>query len=240
MKQFFKLLFFPGADLHTRSRHQVLPQYFRAGDIETLDAGCGNGALSYAAYRRGNRVTGVSLDTQQIERNRNYFKSIGISEDRLRFQVMNLHDLPKLGLKFDQIICSETLEHITDDNRVIQTFSELLKAGGVLHLCCPNALHPQHNLGRTNNPEDGGHVRDGYTYESYEKLLKPHGFKLSGEIGIGDETLVRADDIVRRLRNRFGDLAAFPAFAVLWPYARLRGSRQPKVPYSIYVRATKN
>jgi len=51
-----KRLLFPGLDLHTRCRYRFLSRYFRVGDIDTLDAGCGNGALSYAAYRREGRV----------------------------------------------------------------------------------------------------------------------------------------------------------------------------------------
>ena len=68
-----KEILFPGLDLHTRSRYRFLSRYFRKGDIDTLDAGCGNGALSYAAYRRGNKVLGVTMEPGQVEKDKEYF-----------------------------------------------------------------------------------------------------------------------------------------------------------------------
>ena len=60
-------MFFPGLDLHTRCCYRFLPTLFRSGRMEVLDAGCGNGALSYAAYRRGGRVLRVSCIPREVE-----------------------------------------------------------------------------------------------------------------------------------------------------------------------------
>src|ERR1019366_7616885 len=144
-----KRAFFPGLDLHTRCRYRFLPEYIRAGSIETLDAGSGNGALSYAAYRKGNRVLGVTLDQRSMDDTTALFRYIGIPQDAVQFRRMNVYDLGSLGRKFDQIICSETLEHIRRDREVVQLFADLLVPRGQLLLCCPHALHPEHNLGRT-------------------------------------------------------------------------------------------
>ena len=133
-----KRLLFPGLDLHTRSRYRFLTRYFKTGHIDTLDAGCGNGALSYAAYRRGNRVLGVTMEPTQVRKDIEYFSFLGTDPDRLKFEVLNLYDLPRLDRKFDQIICSETLEHISRHDLVVQYFHELLREGGVLHICCPS------------------------------------------------------------------------------------------------------
>src|SRR5207244_2792939 len=156
---------------------RFLPRFFREGPLETLDAGCGNGALTLTACRKGNRVLGVTLDEDQIRRNREFFARFGgVRTGLMQFEVCNLYDLRKLSRRFDQIICSETLEHISRDAEMVAIFHDLLQPGGILHLCCPNAMHPGHRLGRTNEPEDGGHVRDGYTWESYASLLEPAGF----------------------------------------------------------------
>ena len=90
-----KRLLFPGLDLHTRSRYRFLTRYFREGPIDTLDAGCGNGALSYAAYLRGNRVLGVTMDSLQVEKADEYFSFLGTDPIRLKFKVCNLYDLPR-------------------------------------------------------------------------------------------------------------------------------------------------
>jgi SAM-dependent methyltransferase len=208
-KDALKWFLFPGLDINTHCRRRFLPRFFRAGPLETLDAGCGNGALSLAAAQKGNHVLGVTLDEDQIRRNRAFFARWGgANPDRLQFEVCNIYELRKLGRKFDQIICVETLEHIARDAEVIAIFHDILNAGGVLHLCCPYALHPKHNLGRTNGPEDGGHVRDGYTWDSYRALLEPAGFRIEARAGLGSFPLEAAHRSIRSIRNRFGEVAA--------------------------------
>lgn len=233
-----KRAFFPGFDLHTRCRYKNLPHMFQTGAINTLDAGCGNGSLSYAAHRLGNKVFGLELNANQVARNLEFFKRIGCKD--MRFEVRNLYDLRSVEEKFDQIICSETLEHIARDAEVVRSLASLLKDGGVLHLCCPYALHPKHNLGRTNGPEDGGHVRDGYTLESYEALLMPAGFEIIDCVGLGSPLLNRADRVIRFVRNRAGDISALPLFLLFgWLAVSIDSKSSPKVPYSLYVKAIK-
>ena len=234
-----KWMFFPGLDLYTRGRYRFLPGFLIEGGVRTLDAGCGNGALAYAAYRRGNEVLGVTIDETQVEVANAFFSWLGVNPERLRFQVLNLYDLHKLKTKFDQIICAETLEHIRDDGKVIRSFYDLLNDGGVLHLCCPNANHPAHSFGRVNGPEDGGHVRDGYTLESYRQLLEPAGFRLEKAFGIGSRTLGFLDGPIRALRNHAGDIAALPLFLLAYPSILLFDYLNPPSPFSLYVLAKK-
>jgi 2-polyprenyl-3-methyl-5-hydroxy-6-metoxy-1,4-benzoquinol methylase len=212
---------------------------FRRGAIRTLDAGCGNGCLGFAARRLGNKVLCVSFDAHQVEKNREFYHCLGYSD--MEFEVCNLYDLARLGRQFDQIICSETLEHITGDAEVIRIFAEILTDNGVLHLCCPYAPHPSNNLGRTNDPETGGHVRDGYTLETYKALLEPVGFTIVSHFGLGSNLLIRTDQVVRFVRDHFGHLAAAPFFLLFGWLAVLLDDRmdEPKAPYSLYVQATK-
>ena len=231
-----KWVLFPGLDLHTRCRYRYLPRFFKSGRIDTLDAGCGNGALAYAAYKLGNRVLGVTNDPAQVRKARALFSSIRIDLHRLEFEVADLYNLTDMGRQFDQIICSETLEHISRDDLIVQNFYEVLRPGGVLHLCCPFALHPAHNLGRVDLPEDGGHVRDGYTLETYRGLLESVGFQITFSTGLGSPLLTSLDRPVRWLRNNLGHLAALPLFLTTLPLQRL-DSLNPDVPHSLYVQA---
>ncbi len=208
--QLIKLLLFPGIDLHTRCRYKILPKYFLKGDITTLDAGCGNGCLAYAAYKNGNNVTWVSFEDALIERNRDFYNFLNVDSNRLCFKIPNLYKVEELGCKFDQTICSETLEHIKDDKQIIKSFYNILNAKCVLHLCCPYSLHPEHCRGRVNELEDGGHVRDAYTQESYEELLKSNGFKIVEYVGIGSPILVTLDNFIRSISSTFGELFFMP------------------------------
>jgi len=238
VRLFCKWLLFPGLDLHTRCRYRFLPRFFRRGPLDTLDAGCGNGALGYAAYRRGSRVVGVTFDADQVRKAQEFFAFRGISQDQLHFELCNIYDLPLLGVKFDQIICSETLEHIARDWLVVRHFHALLRDGGVLHLCCPFSKHPD-NHGRFETTEDAGwHVRDGYTLESYRALLEPAGFEIVQSIGLGSPLLVRLARLIQSLWFRRGLTVALPLFLLTWPLQFL-DYLNPKVPLSLYVQAVK-
>jgi SAM-dependent methyltransferase len=217
---------------------RFLPRFFRPGAVDTLDAGCGNGALAYAAYRLGNRVIGITNDPGQVEKAQRYFRALGLDERRLSFALCDLYDLPRLGRQFDQVICSETLEHIRRDDVVVGHFYDCLRPGGSLHLCAPYALHPEHAQGRHDGPEDGSHVRDGYTFETYASLLNPRGFDIVAQLGLGSPALIYADRLVRAMRNVAGDAAALPAFVLTYPM-QLLDYTNPRVPYSVYVMAKK-
>lgn len=238
VKLWLKKLLFPGIDLHTRCRSHFLPRFLWSGEIDTLDAGFGNGALSYAAYKLGNRVLSITNEPLQVEKAQIFFSALNTDPERLHFQVCNLYDLPKLNRQFDQIICSETLEHIKNDALITKYFFEILKPGGVLHLCCPFALHPAHNLGRVDGPEDGGHVRDGYTLESYYALLHPLGFEVIKSAGLGSPIVTILDKLIVAIRMRLGDIAAFPLYLLTLPLQRL-DYLNAKVPFSLYVQAIK-
>lgn len=233
-----KRLFFPGFDLHARCRYKFLPRYFLCGPLDTLDAGFGNGYLSYAAYLRGNRVLAIDKDSLLVDKAERFFGKISVDCQRLSFSVYNLYDLEKMQKKFDQIICSETLEHIKNDRLIVSYFYNLLKPGGILHLCCPYANHPLHKLGRIDNPEIKGHVRDGYTLETYRDLLEPIGFKIVSSFGLGSSAITWIAESTRLLREKWGDLFFSPFFILSLPFQML-DSINPSLPYSIYVKALK-
>ena len=233
-----KTLFFPGLDLHTRCRYRFLPEWIKAGDLDTLDAGFGNGVLSYAACRKGNRVLGVSWSPREVTATNALFRFLKIPGPCAEFRAMNIYDLRSVDRTFDQILCSETLEHLTRDTEVVKMFWDLLRPGGRLLLCCPHALHPIHALGRINEPETGDHVRDGYTLQSYQALLHPVGFKITRVLGLGSPLLCRLDQLVRGVRNRLGDGAALPLFLAVLPLTWL-DYPDPTPPFSLAVMAEK-
>src|SRR5205823_4161108 len=110
-------------------------------------------------YLRGNRVLGISIKEGEIARNKRLFNEhLRIPEDRLRFLVHNLYEVQSLGMQFDEIICTEVLEHITEDEQICRSFRQILKPNGTLHLCCPNADHPDNQREPIDVAEEGGHV----------------------------------------------------------------------------------
>src|SRR5262245_29249806 len=98
MRERVKWSLFPGLNLHARLRWKELPRRFgtaRPGESRlVLDAGCGNGMLSYRAYERGNRVVGVSIEAEKVARCRRLFNEhLQIPVERLDFRVHNLYDI---------------------------------------------------------------------------------------------------------------------------------------------------
>lgn len=243
LRERIKWLLFPGSNLHARLRYRTLPRFFRtASDHEprdVLDAGCGNGMLSYASYRKGNRVLGLSIKDSEVARCRTLFNGcLRIPTDRLTFEVRNLYTLGDLNMQFDEIICSEVLEHLSRDRDVCFSFWNILKPGGTLHLCCPNADHPDNLNGPLDLNETGGHVRPGYTLATYKALLEPIGFRIVQSVGISGPIRQAFNKRIIRIEERFG---AVPGFLLSWVALLFvwLDPAAPRVPYSIYVRAVK-
>jgi SAM-dependent methyltransferase len=244
MKQRIRWWLFPGPNLHARLRYRVLPVFFGTGSTgaerQVLDAGCGNGMLSYQSYRRGNRVLGISIKESEVTGCQGLFNGLlGIPEDRLQFRKWNLYEVERLGLQCDEIVCSEVLEHLARDAEVCRSFWNLLNPGGVLHLCCPNAEHPDNAAKELDPGETGGHVRAGYTMATYRALLEPIGFRIAASVGIGGPVRQAFNRQVIRLQERNWRLLAsalcLASVGFLW-----MDSIRPRVPYSIYVRAVKD
>lgn len=242
LREQLKWLLFPGLNLNARLRNRRMPEHFgqpqNGRERVVLDAGCGNGMLSYQAYLKGNRVIGVSVKSE-VERNRTLFNQFhGIPEERLSFLDHNLYDIESLGMTFDEIVCCEVMEHIKGDKQVCRSFYNILKPGGVLHLCCPNAEHPHHVNYPLDPDETGGHVRPGYTWETYRQLLEPIGFELSPPIGLGGPLRQACNVAITRTQETLGKYFGLPVFFALAPWTVLDSS-SPKVPFSLYVQAVK-
>lgn len=239
LRNTLRSLVYPGLDLHLYSR-RALTKFWRFGPRRVLDAGSGNGYFSWLSYQTGASVLALNFDAGQVEKARDYFITYkGLDPQRLEFRQFNLYNLPSLASGFDEIICFETLEHIRGDQEVCREFFRLLKPGGSLHLCCPCSLHPRHQAEILDDKECGGHVRHGYTEETYRALLEPIGFHIARLHGLGSNATYQADKFLRKLRHLAGDLVALP----FYPMARLATSLSreidPVVPFSIYVEAVR-
>jgi len=108
--------------------------------LEILDIGCGNGNISYQLARSGFRVTGIDISEKTIMvANANFGATPG-----LQFKVLNIEQFnPVESEKYDVIICSEVLEHLTDPGRLVANFLKLLKTDGIAIVTVPNGFGPR-------------------------------------------------------------------------------------------------
>ncbi len=238
LRHVIRSLVYPGLDLHTRNR-AALRKFWKTGGRDFLDAGSGNGYLSWLAYESGARVVAMNFEKEQVEKARDFLIGYRRADPaRLRFEQKNLYDLSNETRTFDEIICFEVLEHLKRDDLVVKQFYRILRPGGLLHVCSPNRLHPRNQAETLDMTESGGHVRAGYTADDYRNLLEPAGFKIDEIIGIGSRGLYVADAILRAIRNRVGDIAAFPLLPLCLPFVWF-GRMNPPLPFSLYVRAVR-
>ncbi|HEX5400231.1 MAG TPA: hypothetical protein VFY06_14390, partial [Verrucomicrobiae bacterium] len=129
-------------------------------------------------------------------------------------------------------------EQLRRDREVVEQFYRILRADGVLHLCCPHRLHPRHQAEVLDMDETGGHVRQGYTETEYRALLEPLGFKIERVVGIGTPGVYFADKVLRAIRSRAGDALALPLLPLALPFVWL-ARVNPATPFSLYVQAVK-
>ncbi len=131
-------------------------------NIKTIyDFGGGDGDLGYALKRNF-----PHLELYCTE-NDSYCEKI--LDDR---GYKNFKDFSKIDKKFDLIITTHSLEHLSSINSVFEKFKELLNPNGLIFFEVPNCSK-EYWVGR---PYDGPHLLF-YTKKSFEKLLEIHGFK---------------------------------------------------------------
>lgn len=244
LKAWFRSAFFPGVNLHARERFHVLPRYFlpplpdRSRTV--LDAGSGNGMLAYKSYLLGNKVIGVSFSSSEVEKATADFNAgKKAPKDRLEFRQQNLYALDFPPAYFDEIICSEVIEHLRRDADVCRKFFELLKPGGTLHLCAPNADHPYNAAFPLDLHETGGHVRPGYTLKSYAELLEPIGFRITATAGLGGPVRQAFNRRIKHTQARFGAAAGVPLFFISLPFLWIDRVIPTRSPFSLYLTALK-
>ncbi len=137
----------------------------RAGDV-ALDAGCGEGRHSFEFIRRGAKVLCMDMDMPSLLKARYtlaYMKDNRQAHDEGRFlpHIGDALNLPFRDGTFDRIICSEVMEHVSDDRRACRELTRVLKKGGSIAITVPTypseALNDALTYEYYSSP--GGHIR---------------------------------------------------------------------------------
>jgi len=107
-----------------------------------LEIGCGTGTLTVALAEQGAIVSGVDIDEESIAVAKDRCTAYGLEVD---FNKANATDLRQLFPKrhFDFIVFSATLEHMTNDERIVamkETWNMLSKGSLWCVLHTPNRL----------------------------------------------------------------------------------------------------
>lgn len=176
-----------------------------------LDIGCGNGWVFFIAKKLGfKKLVGISWDRNQIAK-----ISGRLNLDNLELLVGDVRQLDKINLsyKFDIVVNCENIEHIIDDDKLINDISNKLNNKGLLYLTTPNILF-KGGYGDTpiKNPpvEDGSHVVRGYSRERLEKILLKNNLKIISTNYIGGNLSRNLLSLQRMLPNKILKIIFIP------------------------------
>jgi SAM-dependent methyltransferase len=168
-----------------------------------LDVGCGAGAFTIGAALRGYRALGLSWDerNQSVAAQRATYCKATSAQFEVA-DVRNLYDRSDLVAAFDVIICLETIEHIIDDLKLMQSMARCLKPGGRLLLSTPYLLYnaiSKRDMGPFSTIEDGWHVRRGYSRAMLEELCDQSGLVVEQITYCGGFVSQKITGIMRQL-----------------------------------------
>ena len=144
-----------------------------------LDAGCGLGFYSFYLAKKSplKRIDACDHNPKVIEidkkiRDRLHYKN-------LHFFQKDLLDLSESN-EYDLIYCIDVLEHIKEDEQVVENIFKALRKDGIFYLHVPQKKAKVHlqrfdDCARVRN---AGHVRRGYSKEKLIQLMEKKGFKI--------------------------------------------------------------
>lgn len=147
-----------------------------------LDVGCGAGAMAINASLLGFQTVGVTDVPGDVEKARRRARRCGAVG--AQFSVLDIRRLDEssgFASMFDVVLCCEVIEHVTDDAGLMRAMGRCLRPGGHLLLTTPfREARPisTEDRGPFPRPEDGGHVRRGYSGTQLAALCESSGLRL--------------------------------------------------------------
>ncbi len=125
-------------NVETQKRLRVIFEELLAGvplkGKRFLDVGCGLGYFSQRAANLGAKVIGVDIGKKLIEK----------AKQRVpkgKFFIASASDLPFKNESFDIVLCTEVIEHVDNQRKVLSEIFRVLKKGGVFAITTPNRIY---------------------------------------------------------------------------------------------------
>lgn len=140
-----------------------------------LDIGCGVGTLSLYLAEKGKTVLGIDVSSRAVRIANRAKKHLGLKN--VAFKTVSLEEFAVFE-KFDAVLLVEVLEHIKNDQLMLNKINNLLRRNGLLILTTPSKSSIMYKLGFYNNFDQRvGHLRR-YTKSEVEQMLNKSGYKI--------------------------------------------------------------
>ena len=164
------------------NRYRFISQFIEKTD-NTLDIACGKGAGTRIISDFAKEVFGIDYDEKYINDAKSKF-----SKPNLKFVLGSDELLEEFKEQFDKVICTHTMEHVSDDKLFLKRIKYSLKPNGKLILEVPR-LCP-YPLGKPLWPD---HKRE-YEKDSLGKLIQTAGIEIETMFGGNRRDYVDVND----------------------------------------------
>jgi len=173
-KFFFEKIIFPESFTY-RTILKYLPEYKKRGE-NVLDAGCGEGNISFYLANKNKKVTAIDISQKTILECKEKAQKLQLIQSPV-FKQGNI-EKQKFNNKFDLIICVEVIEHVKKPILMLKNLQKHLKPGGLLFLTTPSKDAPLFKIGIIKKyDQEIGHLRR-YTPQELKKILKSLKFQI--------------------------------------------------------------
>ena len=115
-----------------RMGYETIARMVKPGET-VLDAGCGEGVLSWYLAERGAKVTAMDISKPNVENARAFLEKKGVL-DRVTVMLGDAENLPFPDASFDWVVSSHVLEHLPDFERGLREIHRVTKKRAVVAL----------------------------------------------------------------------------------------------------------
>lgn len=115
-------------------------QYFLEGSEKeiVLDAGCGEGDKTAIVAKKASFVCAIDISLKYIKHAKRKIEECQLYGLKVELIVADIHHMPFRPAIFDKVICTEVLEHVTDDVKACKQIYYVLQKGGKILISVPS------------------------------------------------------------------------------------------------------
>lgn len=115
-----------------RQGYETIARMVKPGE-RVLDAGCGEGVLSWYLAERGAMVTAMDISKPNLENARRFLEKKGVA-DRVTLVHGDAEHMPFPDGSFDLVVSSHVLEHLPDFDKGLSEISRVTKGRAIVAL----------------------------------------------------------------------------------------------------------
>jgi len=115
-----------------RTGYESIAKFVKPGET-VLDAGCGEGVLSWYLAERGAKVTAMDISAPNVENARAFLEKKGVL-DRVTVLQGDAEKLPFPDASFDWVVSSHVLEHLPDFDKGLSEIRRVAKMRAIVAL----------------------------------------------------------------------------------------------------------